>query len=197
MQKFQEVATVVFTISIVKESFPSRLKMENLKFQALNPKQYQMTKIQSTKRFLPLEHADFSIFPKNSPLKIRGARPARRTNSLAGGGVMKITPFIPLTLRGIATSRAIEYLTSKHLVFSCRYCFASLAMTRGKGLAMTHRMGTRLKSRTTFITPLPPLTLRGELCVTGRHGANPPAKPLRAGASHYIFDQPWQQKKFG
>jgi len=26
---------------------------------------------------------------KNPPLKIRGVRPARRTNSLAGGGVMK------------------------------------------------------------------------------------------------------------
>ena len=38
-----------------------------------------------------------------APLKIRGAGPARRTNSLAGGGVMKnveITPLIPLTLRG-------------------------------------------------------------------------------------------------
>jgi hypothetical protein len=80
--------------------------MENPKSQALNPKQYQMTKIQSIKRFLPLEHADFSNFPKNSPLKIRGAR-----------GVMKITPFIPLTLRGIAICRAIEYLASKYLVF--------------------------------------------------------------------------------
>ena len=42
-------------------------------------------------------------FLKITPLKIRGARPARRTNSLAGGGVMiitEITPFIPLTLRG-------------------------------------------------------------------------------------------------
>jgi hypothetical protein len=46
---------------------------------------------------------------------------------------------------------------------------------------------TRLKPRTTFITPLTPLTLRGELCVSGRHEANPPAKPWRAGASHYIY----------
>jgi len=54
------------------------------------------------KTVLRLEHPDFINFPKNPPLKIRGARPARRTNSLAGGGVMRITeitPFIPLTLR--------------------------------------------------------------------------------------------------
>jgi hypothetical protein len=35
---------------------------------------------------------------QNPPLKIRGARPARQ--GLAGGGVMKVTPFIPLILRG-------------------------------------------------------------------------------------------------
>jgi hypothetical protein len=28
--------------------------------------------------------------PLPPPLKVRGARPARRTNSLAGGGVMKL-----------------------------------------------------------------------------------------------------------
>jgi hypothetical protein len=71
----------VFTISIVKERIPSRLEEENPKFEALNPKQYQMTKIQRTKRFLPLEHADFTSLPNNSPLKIRGAR-----------GVMKQSP---------------------------------------------------------------------------------------------------------
>jgi hypothetical protein len=32
------------------------------------------------------------VLHKNSPLKIRGARPARRTSSLAGGGVMKEAP---------------------------------------------------------------------------------------------------------
>jgi hypothetical protein len=65
-----------------------------------------MTKIQRTKQLLPPEHPDFTSFPKNSPLKIRGAR-----------GVMKITPFIPLTLRGIPISLAIEALAFKHLVF--------------------------------------------------------------------------------
>jgi len=43
-----------------------------------------------------------------TPLKIRGVRPARllavrlrqASQGLAGGGVMEITPFIPLTLRG-------------------------------------------------------------------------------------------------
>jgi hypothetical protein len=40
-------------------------------------------------------------FSKLSLLKIRGERPARRTNSLAGEGVMEVTPFIPLILRGM------------------------------------------------------------------------------------------------
>ena len=35
-----------------------------------------------------IESQSESLLP--SPLKIRGARPARRTNSLAGGGVMKL-----------------------------------------------------------------------------------------------------------
>ena len=52
-----------------------------------------------------------------------------------------------------------------------------------RGGSQLQRIGTRLKSRTTLITLLPPLTLRGELCVTGRR---------EALASHYIFDQAWQ-----
>jgi len=45
-------------------------------------------------------HPDLSTV---SPLKIRGGRPARRTNSLAGGGVMRIaeiTLFLCPALRG-------------------------------------------------------------------------------------------------
>jgi len=48
-----------------------------------------VTKIQRIKQFLPSEYPDFISFSRNSPLKIRGAR-----------GVMKITPLIPLNLRG-------------------------------------------------------------------------------------------------
>jgi len=45
-----------------------------------------------------------------TPLKIRGVRPARRTSSLAGGGVMRmmeVTPFFPLTLRGRFEERVL------------------------------------------------------------------------------------------
>jgi hypothetical protein len=49
-----------------------------------------MVKINNNgKEVMPMiESQSESLLP--SPLKIRGVRPARRTNSLAGGGVMKL-----------------------------------------------------------------------------------------------------------
>ena len=96
-----------------------------------------MTKFKTEKEkgvALAFRHLDFTkFFSKNSPLKtcpersrrirgergqtpplkIRGARPARQGlaggNSLAGGGVMEVTPFIPLTLRGILKERPLIF----------------------------------------------------------------------------------------
>ena len=60
-----------------------------------------MTKIQSTKRFLPPEHPDFINFHKNPPLKKIFQNPPLEIRGVRGVmKIMEITPFIPLTLRG-------------------------------------------------------------------------------------------------
>jgi len=74
---------------------------------------------------LPPKHPDFISFPKNSPLKIRGAR-----------GVIEITPLIPLNLRGIPIYWAMEASASKHLDLNHHLNFGILNLTNG--IAMLH-----------------------------------------------------------
>jgi hypothetical protein len=87
--------------------------MANYKAQRSNDKssskpKYQMAKIQRTKRYLPLEYPDFILFPRNPPLKIRGAR-----------GVMKIygnNPLYPPYFKG-GDLREGAILIFRHLNF--------------------------------------------------------------------------------
>ena len=79
-----------------------------------------MTKTQSIKQFLPPEYPDFISFSINSPLKIRGER-----------GVIKITPLIPLNLRGIPIYWAMEASASKHLDLNHHLNFGILNLTNG------------------------------------------------------------------